>query len=117
MKFRIGDSVVVIAGKDRGRSGTISRILKSKDQVFVEGINKKIKHIKKKDGEDGQRIEFFAPLHVSNVAIEDPEKKKPSRIGYLKNNKGEKIRISKKSGKEISIESSAKSKNISVVKA
>lgn len=118
MKFKVGDSVVIIAGKDRGKSGSISRIFKTKNQVLVEGINKKIKHIKKRDGEAGERVEFFAPLHLSNIAIVDPEKKVASRIGYVTNSKGEKIRIYKKSGKEITDQASTKApKTKTVIKA
>lgn len=117
MKFRAGDSVIVIAGKDRGKTGSISRIIKSKDQVLVEGLNKRVKHVKRRDGEAGERVEFFAPLHISNVAIVDVEKKVPSRIGYQVNSKGEKVRISKKSGKEITIESASKAKPKTAIKA
>lgn len=110
MKFRVGDSVIVITGKDRGKTGSIGRITKNKDRVLVDGLNKKVKHVKKRDGEVGERIEFFVPLHVSNVALLDAEKKVASRIGYQINAKGEKIRISKKSGKEIAVQSKTKTK-------
>ncbi len=101
MKFKVGDSVIVISGKDRGKKGTLSRISKSKDRVVIEGINRSVKHVKGRDGNPGERVEFFATIHISNIAIIDSESKKPSRIGYSVDSAGKKIRISKKSGKEV----------------
>ena len=102
MKFRIGDEVVIISGKDLGKKGTITQILKKTDRVLVEGVNKRVKHVKKREGNAGERVEFFAPIHVSNVAIIDPSNKKPSRIGF-KFADGKKIRISKSSGKDLPV--------------
>ncbi len=101
MKFLIGDQVVVISGKDRGKTGVLTRFSKSKDRVVVEGVNKCIRHVKGRDRSPGQRVEFFAPIHISNVAIVDPETKKSSRMGYKISKTGAKKRISKKSGKEV----------------
>ena len=97
MKFRMGDSVIVTAGKDKGVSGKITKIFQKAGRVSVEGVNKKVRHVKGREGNPGERVEFFAPLDVSNVAIEDPKTKKPSRIGY-KVEGGEKVRVSKASG-------------------
>lgn len=100
MKLRVGDSVVILTGKDKGKSGAITKIFAEKGLVSVEGINKKIKHVKGREGNPGERVEFFAPIALSNVAIVDPKTKKPSRIGY-KIEKGQKIRITKASGSVI----------------
>ncbi len=100
MKLRIGDSVVILTGKDKGKSGLIHKIMAEKGLVMVEGINKKIKHVKGRDGNAGERVEFFAPIAISNVAIVDPKTKKPTRVGY-KIEKGQKIRIAKASGSVI----------------
>ena len=108
MKYRIGDSVVVILGKDRGKKGTLSRILKSKERVIVEGVNRTIKHVKGREGDPGERVEFFAPIHVSNIAVVDSTNNKPSRIGYSLDPAGKKIRIYKKSGKEVVLSSLVK---------
>ena len=108
MKFRVGDLVVVIAGKDKGKQGTILKFSKDKQYVFVEGINKQIKHIKGRDGQPGQRTEIFAKIHISNIAIWDAEAKKPSRIGYIISKDHNKKRISKASKKEIIIKSTKK---------
>jgi large subunit ribosomal protein L24 len=97
MKFRVNDAVVIIAGKDRGKAGKIIKVLPKKGRVVVEGVNKMIKHVKGRNGEAGERVEFFAPLDVSNVAIADPKDGKPSKIGYRVEGKT-KIRFARKSG-------------------
>jgi large subunit ribosomal protein L24 len=97
MKFHVGDTVVVLSGKDKGKTGSIVKILPKTGRVQIDGVNKKIRHIKARDGRPGERVEFFAPLEASNVAIQDPKTKKPTRIGY-RIEKGQKVRVAKKSG-------------------
>ena len=99
MKYRVGDSVVVTTGRDKGKAGEVSRIMK--DKVLIEGINQRYKHIKSRQGQPGEKVEFFAPIHISNIAIVDPKTKSPSRIGYLVDKAGKKTRVAKKSGQEI----------------
>lgn len=111
MKLRVGDSVVILTGKDKGKSGAITKILEAKDLVKVEGINKKIKHAKGRDGNPGERIEFFAPIAISNVSIVDPKTKKPSRVGY-KIEKGQKVRVTKASGSVLTNPGRAKTKTV-----
>ena len=111
MKLRIGDSVVILAGKDKGKSGVIIKILEDKNLVRVDGINKKIKHVKGREGNAGERVEFFAPIHISNVAVIDPKTKKPSRIGY-KIEGGQKTRIFKKSGEIVLVTKKTKPKAV-----
>ena len=67
MKFRIGDSVIVISGADRGKTGTVTKIIASTNRLVVEGVNKCIKHVKGRDGKAGERVEFFAPIHHCGV--------------------------------------------------
>ncbi len=98
---------MVMVGKDKGKTGSLVKINREKGLVFVEGINKKIKHVKGREGNPGERVEFFAPIAISNVAIIDPKTKKPSRIGYNVDAHGVKVRISKKSG-EVLVTSSSK---------
>jgi len=97
MKFRVNDSVVVIAGASRGMTGAITKINLKTNKVLVEGINKKIRHIKGQSGQVGQKVEIFAPIDISNIAVVG-EDGKPTRIGY-KIEAGEKVRIAKRSGK------------------
>lgn len=98
MKIKKGDLVQVIAGKDRGKRGTVVRVLPVWEKVVVTGVNIMKRHQKPTSGKAGERIEKEAPLHVSNVMLVCPETDKPTRLRYeIKN--GEKVRISKRSGK------------------
>ena len=100
MKIKKGDNVIVISGKDRGKSGTVLRAMPKKEQVLVEGVNIAKKHQRsRKRGQAGQIIERPMPLNVSNVAIKDAENA-PSRVGYSIED-GKKVRVAKKSGKKI----------------
>lgn len=97
MKFRKNDAVIVTTGGDRGKTGVISKILVKTGKVIIEGVNKRIRHMKGRNGEPGQKVEFFAPIDISNIAIQDPKTGKASKIGY-KQEAGEKVRFSRKSG-------------------
>ncbi|MBU1178331.1 50S ribosomal protein L24 [Patescibacteria group bacterium] len=82
MKVKKGDNVLVISGKDRGKKGKITQVLLSNNKVIVEGVNKTYRHVKpKREGEKGQKIEFFAPVSVSNVILVCPKCNQPARIG------------------------------------
>lgn len=96
-KLHKGDKVVVISGKDRKKEGTILRILQKQERVVVEGVNMKIKHIKKTASKAGEKITFEGALHISNVMLVDPKTGKRTRVGYDKDAKGKKIRVAKKS--------------------
>lgn len=101
LKIKRGDTVVVIAGKDKGKEGKVLKVLPKKDKVVVEGVNKVKKHIKKGAlGKQGEIVEKEMPIHISNVQIKDPKTGKPSRIRFeIKGDK--KVRIAVKSGAEI----------------
>ncbi len=102
MKIHTGDLVTIMTGKDKGKQGTVTRVLGDKNRVIVEGINMRTRHIKKTAQSAGQRITYEASIHVSNVAILDPKTKKPTRIGYKIDAKtGRKERIAKASGEVI----------------
>ena len=101
MKIKKDDNIIVIAGKDKGKKGKVIRAIPSEDKVVVEGVNLRKKHQKPtRQGAKGQLIEFAVPMTVSNVMIEDPKTKKPTRIGY-KFVGDKKVRIAKKSGAEL----------------
>ena len=101
MKIKKGDQVELIAGKDRGKRGTVTRVFPTLDKVIVDGANMGKRHRKPKSaGEKGERVEMAMPIHVSNVMLVDPETGKPSRVGYRISGT-EKVRVSKKSGKEL----------------
>ncbi len=104
MKIKKGDTVLVISGKYKGKTGKVLRALPRENRIIVEGVNIVKKHTKpKKSGEKGKIVEKEAPIHVSNVKLVCGSCKKPTRVGYLfKDGKGErrKVRICKKCGKE-----------------
>ncbi|HWQ60307.1 MAG TPA: 50S ribosomal protein L24 [Candidatus Fimivivens sp.] len=102
MKLKKGDEVEVIAGKDRGKRGKISTVLAKEDKVVVDGVNVMKKHMKSgRDGSKGERIEKPFPIHASNVMLVCPHTGKPTRVGYAVEG-GEKVRVSRRSGKSIS---------------
>jgi len=100
MKLKKGDNVIIIAGKDKGKKGKITQIIKETNRVVVEGANisKKHQRSRRKDAK-GQIVEVSMPLNASNVMILD-SKNKPTRIGY-KIVGDKKVRIGRKSGTEI----------------
>jgi len=102
MKLKTGDKVVVISGSNKGKEGTIAKILKEENRVVVSGVNLKKKHLKPKNNNGtGEIIEVEAPIHASNVMLLDPKTKKPTRVKVEKDEKGKKIRIAKKSNQNI----------------
>ena len=101
MNFKTGDKVVVISGKDKGKEGKITHVLRSENRVVVEGINVVKKHVKGNGQQAGSINEIEAPIHASNVMIIDPKTKKPTRIGHSVNKDGKKIRVAKKSNSSL----------------
>lgn len=101
MKIHKGDIVQVMIGKDKGKSGSVIRVLPSKSMVLVENVNQYKKHIKSKmKGQKSEIVTITKPLHASKVSLLDPKKKKPTRVGY-KIVKGQKERISRMSKEKI----------------
>jgi len=107
LKIRRDDTVRVIAGKDRGRTGRVKSVDPRKQRVYVEGINIVKRHIKPRTLRDTQRaqelggiVEMEGPIHVSNVMLIDPSSGEPSRVGVTRED-GKRTRVAKKSGKEI----------------
>lgn len=108
MKLKKGDKVVIIAGADKGKHGTISKLLLKSDRVLLEGegLSKVKKHVKPSQiNPDGGIMELEKPIHVSNVMLVDPKTKKPTRIGFKQVTKKvkkldvtETVRYAKKSG-------------------
>ena len=101
MNFKTGDKVVVIAGKDKGKEGKITKTLKDENKVIVSGINIVKKHIKPNGNGAGSITEMEAPIHASNVMILDPKTNKRTRIGHTTDKKGKKVRCTKKSNEII----------------
>lgn len=102
IRLRKGDNVVVLAGKQKGKTGKVVAVHPKDNKVTVEGINIVKKHVKpNQQYPQGGIIELTKPVYVSKVAIVEPTSKKPSRIGYQIDAEGNKTRVFKKSGKEI----------------
>ena len=96
MNLKVGDKVMVIAGSNKGKEGTIKKVLKDENKVIVEGVNLVKKHQKDNGNGTGGILEVEAPINRSNVMIIDPKTKKPTRIGH-KVVKDKKVRISRRS--------------------
>ena len=93
-----GDKVIVIAGRDKGKTGTIQKVIPEQNKVVVENVNLRKKTNKpSQKNPDGGIVEIYAPIDASNVMLVDPNTKKPTRIGH-KEVKGKKVRYAKKSG-------------------
>ena len=101
MRLKTGDKVVVITGKDKGKEGTITKVLRAENKVVVEGINVAKKHVKPNGQTAGSIQEIEMPIHASNVMIIDPKTKKGTRIGHNTDKNGKKIRVSKKSNSNL----------------
>jgi len=102
IRLKKGDTVVVRAGKYKGKTGKITAVHPKENKVTVEGINIVKKHVKPNQTHpQGAIVELTKPIWVSKVSIVEPTSKKPSRIGYSLDKDGKKTRIFKKSGKEI----------------
>lgn len=98
MKIKKGDKVQVITGADKGTVAEVIKAIPSKNQVVVEGVNMKKKHMKPTQANpDGGMIEFEAPIHVSNVMAYDAKAKKASRVSFKEEN-GKKVRVYTKTG-------------------
>lgn len=96
MKIKTGDMVRIIAGKDAGKTGKVLQVFPKLDKIVVEGANKSVKHLKKRGKTPGQRVEYTAPIHISNVVLVG--KSGEGRVGYKfieKNGKQTKVRVLK----------------------
>jgi len=106
MKIKKGDRVVVIAGKDRGREGTVILADPHKRLVLVEGVNMikkntKVNYQGRRGAKEGGIVHQEALIHVSNVALIDPDSKKAARAGYRRAEDDTKVRIARPSGKDV----------------
>jgi large subunit ribosomal protein L24 len=106
-KIRRDDEVVVISGKDRGKTGKVLRVDPQKGRVYVEGLNLVKRHQRPQQVRGAQRaetvggvIEKEGPIHISNVMLLDPKERKPTRIGVNREG-GERVRIARRSGSKL----------------
>jgi large subunit ribosomal protein L24 len=104
MRIRRDDEVIVISGKDKGKTGKVLRTEPKRDRVFVEGLNMIKRHQRPSAMNPNAQagvIEREGPIHVSNVALIDPKDKKPTRIGSTVTSDGKRARVAKRSGTQI----------------
>ncbi len=103
-KIRKGDTVIVIAGRDKGRTGEVIEMRRDAGRVLVRGVNVVKRHQKQSATQEGGIISKESPIHISNVALADPKDNKPTRIGFKITGAGDdrkKVRFAKRSGAEI----------------
>ena len=96
-KIKKGDKVIVTTGKDKGKTGSVTKVFPALDRVLVEGVNLRKKHVKpKKSGQKGQIVKLALPIHVSNVSILDEKTKKATRVQFRMDGE-KKVRVAVKS--------------------
>jgi len=98
LKIKKGDKVVVITGRDKGKSGEVLRVLRAESRLIVQGVNMVKRHTKPGAGQAGGIVEKEAAIHISNVAHIDPKSDKPTRVGYKVLGDGRKVRFARRSG-------------------
>ena len=100
-KIRKGDKVVVLVGRDKGRTGEVIAVRPSESRALVRGINVVKRHQKQSATQEGGIVSKESPIHLSNIAIADPKDGKPTRVGFKIQADGKKIRVAKRSGADI----------------
>jgi len=102
-KIRKGDRVRVLTGKDRGKEGTVAKVLPSQGKIVVDGVNVARKHVRANPQANtpGGIIDVDMPLDASNVALLSPKDGKPTRVGFRVTADGEKVRVCKRTGDEL----------------
>ena len=102
MHIKKGDTVYVLAGEDKGKTGRVLAVQREKDRAIVEGVNMVTKATKPSaQHPQGGLVKKEAPIHISNLALVDPKSGKPTRIGRRKDSEGKSVRYAKKSGEAI----------------
>ncbi|MEM6619668.1 MAG: 50S ribosomal protein L24 [Pseudomonadota bacterium] len=99
-KIKKGDKVVVLAGRDKGKSGAVVNVMPKEGRAIVSGVNMVQRHQRQTQSQEGGIIAKAAPIDLSNIAIEDPKDGKPTRVGFEVRD-GKKVRVAKRSGEVI----------------
>ena len=102
LKIKKGDHVIVLAGRDKGKHGEVVKMMPKEDRVLVRGVNVVRRHQKQTASLEGGIISKEAPIHISNLSLEDPKDGKPTRVGFKFLDDGTKVRFAKRSGEVIS---------------
>ena len=102
-KIRKGDTVVVMSGRDKGKRGSVLKVLTDKDRVIVQGVNMVKRHFRGGQGQAPGIVEKEAGIHISNVSLIDPKEDKPTRVTFKVLEGGRKVRVAKRSGEVIDV--------------
>jgi large subunit ribosomal protein L24 len=100
-KIKKGDKIVVLVGRDKGKSGEVVKVMPGDDKAMVRGINLVKRHQRQTGTQEGGIISKEAAIHLSNLAVADPKDGKPTRVGFKVLDDGRKVRIAKRSGELI----------------
>ena len=100
-KLKKGDKVVVLTGRDKGRTGEIVQVMPKEDRALVRGVNLVKRHQRQTQTQEGGIISKEAAIHLSNIAFADPKDGKPTRVGFKILDDGRKVRFAKRSGEQI----------------
>jgi large subunit ribosomal protein L24 len=100
-KIKKGDQVVVLAGRDKGKKGEVIQVMPRESRALVRGVNVVRRHQRQTATQEGGIVSKETPIHLSNIALEDPKDGKPTRIGFKTLSDGRKIRFAKRSGEDI----------------
>jgi large subunit ribosomal protein L24 len=100
-KIKKGDKVVVLAGRDKGRTGEVIQVMPTEGRALVRGVNIVKRHQRQSQTQEGGIISKESPIHLSNLAYADPKTGKPTRVGFKVLADGTKVRVAKKSGETI----------------
>ena len=102
-KIKKGDKVIVLTGRDKGKTGEVTQVLPKEDRVVVSGVNVVKRHQRPSQTAPGGIVEKNASIHVSNVALADPKTGEPTRVGFKTLDDGRKVRFAKSSGEVIDV--------------
>ena len=100
-RIKKGDTVVVLAGKDKGRSGTVLQMITKSDRAVVQGLNMVKRHTRQSQTSEGGIVAKEASIHLSNLALADPKDGKATRVGIRTTDDGKRVRFAKRSGETI----------------
>lgn len=100
-KIKKGDAVVVLAGRDKGRSGQVMQVMPAENRALVQGVNMVKRHQRQTANSEGGIISKEAPIQISNIALRDPKDGKPTRVRFQIQDDGTKVRVASRSGEAI----------------
>ena len=103
LKIKKGDNVVVISGRDKGKSGEVLRVMPDEGRLIVQGVHMARRHTKARMGDPGGIVDKELTIHISNVAHVDPKSGKPTKVGYKQLADGRKVRFARRSGETIDV--------------